>query len=246
MAKGKDPKKDAKEEAKANAKAHAKAAKGEKPEGEAGAEGEDGEGAPKKKKLPIMIIAIVAGVLVLGGGGAGAYFLFLAPKPAPALDAHGKPIAAKDDKKKGGKDDHGKGDKKKGGKDDHGKGGKGGKGGDKAEPGTVPTASEGPDGITYVAWPDTLSNIQGETGKATYLKLKLTFECADEEAVNALTENQPRIEDALQGFLRELRPEDIAGSQGNYQLRLEILRRINLVVAPYKINAVLIEEMLLT
>jgi flagellar protein FliL len=43
-----------------------------------------------------------------------------------------------------------------------------------------------------------------------------------------------------------LRPEDMAGSQGNYQLRLEILRRVNLVMAPHKVNAVLIEEMLIT
>jgi flagellar FliL protein len=45
-------------------------------------------------------------------------------------------------------------------------------------------------------------------------------------------------------FLRELRPEDLAGSQGTYQLKAEILRRANLVLAPHKIDAVLIEEML--
>ena len=41
-----------------------------------------------------------------------------------------------------------------------------------------------------------------------------------------------------------LRPEDLAGSQGGYQLRTEILRRVNLVISPSKANAVLIEEML--
>ena len=49
----------------------------------------------------------------------------------------------------------------------------------------------------------------------------------------------------FQSFLRELRPEDLAGSQGSYQLRMEILRRVNLVIAPAKANAVLIEEMLI-
>ena len=43
----------------------------------------------------------------------------------------------------------------------------------------------------------------------------------------------------------ELRPEDLQGSQGSYQLRMEILRRVNLVIAPAKVNAVLIEEMLI-
>ena len=33
---------------------------------------------------------------------------------------------------------------------------------------------------------------------------------------------------------------------GEYQIRLEILRRVNLVLAPTKANAVLIEEMLVT
>jgi flagellar FliL protein len=49
----------------------------------------------------------------------------------------------------------------------------------------------------------------------------------------------------FQTFLRELRPEDLSGSQGSYQLRMEILRRVNLVIAPAKANAVLIEEMLI-
>jgi flagellar FliL protein len=48
----------------------------------------------------------------------------------------------------------------------------------------------------------------------------------------------------LQVFLRELRPEDLAGSQGGYLLRQEILRRVNLVIAPSRANAVLIEEQL--
>ena len=49
----------------------------------------------------------------------------------------------------------------------------------------------------------------------------------------------------FQTFLRELRPEDLSGSQGSYQLRMEILRRVNLVISPAKVNAVLIEEMLI-
>ena len=36
-----------------------------------------------------------------------------------------------------------------------------------------------------------------------------------------------------------------AGSAGAYQLRTEILRRVNLIAAPAKVDAVLIEEMLI-
>jgi flagellar FliL protein len=41
-----------------------------------------------------------------------------------------------------------------------------------------------------------------------------------------------------------MRTDDLAGSAGAYRLRLELLRRVNLVIAPRHINAVLIEEML--
>lgn len=186
--------------------------------------GEDGEGeeGPAKKKLPLkmLIVAGAAALVVLGGGGTAA-FLLLKPKPAATGEAG----------------DHGKAaDKKK--KD---KGGHGGKEGEK----TIGVVAEGPHGVTYYTLPDIVVNMQTTDGKTTFLKLKLTFELPDEELVDTLEPNLPRLQDMFQTFLRELRPEDLAGSQGSYQLRMEILRRVNLVIAPSKINAVLIEEMLI-
>jgi flagellar FliL protein len=187
----------------------------EAPEGE---EGEEGAAAGKKKlPLKLLIVAGAAAVLVLGGGGTAA-FLLLKPKPAAE---HG---AAKKEKKKGG---------------DHGK-----KGGEERKEGMA-QISEGPDGVIYYTLPDMVVNMQTADGKPTFLKLKLTLELPDESAVEVLDPNMPRLQDMFQTFLRELRPEDLAGSQGSYQLRLEILRRVNLVVAPTKVNAVLIEEMLI-
>lgn len=179
-------------------------------------DGEDGE-APAKKKPPLKLIIIgaAAAVLVLGGGGTAA-FIFLKPKPD---EAHA------------GKADHAKKKKKKekGGKEEKG-------------PAEV---REGPDGVTFYTLPDIVVNMQTADGRATFLKLKLTFEVPDEETVEALNPNVPRLQDMFQTFLRELRPEDLAGSQGSYQLRMEIQRRVNLVIAPAKVNAVLIEEMLI-
>lgn len=201
--------------------------------------GEGGEGdAPKKKGLPIMLIAIAGGaVLLLGGGGAAAYFLFLKPKPAAEAGAHGAEAGKKDAHGKDKKDAHGK-DKKK----DAGHGG----GGEKVDPKTQPVIAEGPEGVTYFTLPDVVANIESPDGRASYLKMKLTFEVGDEETVELLKESMPRINDILQGFMGELRPEDLSSSAGDYQLRLEILRRINLILAPHKINAVLIEEKLIT
>lgn len=195
------------------------------PEGEEGAEGE----APAKKKPPILIIAIAAGVLILGGGGAAAFFL-MKPKPAAEAGEHG---AEKEKEKK---------EKKKEKKEEGEK-----KEGEKGAEGAVgtPVIKEGPDGVVFYTLPDIVVNMQTAEGKSTFLKLKLTFELPDEETADELTPNLPRLQDMFQTFLRELRPEDLNGSQGTYQLRVELLRRVNLVAAPAKVNAVLIEEMLI-
>ncbi|TAL33312.1 MAG: flagellar basal body protein FliL [Phenylobacterium sp.] len=196
-----------------------KEAEGEAPEGAEGAEGE----APAKKKLPLkmLIIGGVAALVVLGGGGTAA-FVFLKPKPDEAAQAGEKGKDKKKEKKKEEK-------------------GKGGKEGEKG----AAVVREGPDGIVFYTMPDVVVNMQTADGRPTFLKLKLTLELPDEGAVEELDPNMPRLQDMFQTFLRELRPEDLAGSQGSYQLRMEILRRVNLVIAPSKANAVLIEEMLI-
>ena len=191
----------------------------EAPPEEAAADGEDGEAAPKKKlPLRMMIIAGAAALVVLGGGGTAA-FIFLKPKPDAAHAAD----------KKGGHEKPKKGEKDK--KKDGEKGG--------AE------VREGPDGVLFYTMPNVVVNMQTADGRATFLKLKVTFEVADQATVDLLDPNIPRLQDMFQTFLRELRPEDLQGSQGSYQLRMEILRRVNLVIAPSKANAVLIEEMLI-
>jgi flagellar FliL protein len=185
-----------------------------------GAEGE-GEAAPKKKKLPLFVLIGAAAVLVLGGGGAAAFFLFMQPSSAEEAPA-----------------DHAPEEKKEGG-------GHGGGGEEAADPAVVGTIREGPDGVTFLTLPDMVVNIQSADGRPTFLKLTLTLEMHDAELAHHLQAESPRVNDLLQTFLRELRPEDLAGSAGSYQLRQEILRRVNLVAAPEEIDAVLIEEMLI-
>lgn len=188
-------------------------------------EGEEGEAPKKKKKLPLLFIIIPAALLVLGGGGGAAFFL-LQPKPVAAEDGgHGA-------EKKGGRSR----------KDDKKGGGHGGGGG--ATDPSLGVIAEGPDGVTFFTLPDMTVNLQSPDGRPTYLKLKLTLETADAHVAEQLQAEMPRMQDMFQGFLRELRPEDLAGSAGSFQLRAEILRRVNLIAAPGKVDAVLIEEML--
>ena len=198
------------------------------------AEGE--EGAPKKKKLPMLFIIAPVALLVLGGGGAAAFFL-MKPKPA---EAHGEEAAAAGhgEEKAEEKGGHGKEEKKAEG-GGHGAPAEGGE----ADP-ALGKISEGPDGVTFYTLPDMVINIQSADGRPTFLKLKLTLEMHDAEVATHLQSEMPRLQDMFTGFVRELRPEDLSGSAGTYQLRAEILRRVNLVAAPGKVDAVLIEEML--
>ncbi|WP_420471465.1 flagellar basal body-associated FliL family protein [Brevundimonas sp. FT23042] len=195
-------------------------------------EGGEGDGAPAKKKIPLLFIIIPVAVLVLGGGGAAA-FVMMQPKSAPAEDGGGDHGAEK--KAEGG---HGKKAEKKGG------GGHGGGGAEGEANPALGVITEGPDGVTFYTLPDLLVNIQAENGRPANMKLKLTLEMQDAEVAYKLQEETPRLNDMFQSFLRELRPEDLAGSSGTFQLRAEILRRVNLIAAPGKVDAVLIEEML--
>ena len=177
--------------------------------------GEDGEGAPAKKKLTPKMMIIAGVAALLVLGGGGAGAFFML-KPKPEA------AAGKVEKKK-----EKKGEKK----------GEGEK--------LVGEVREGPDGILFYTLPSVVVNMQTAEGRSTFLKLKLTLEVPDQATIDQLEPNMPRLQDMFQTFLRELRPEDLQGSQGSYQLRMEIQRRVNLVIAPSKVNAVLIEEMLI-
>ena len=54
----------------------------------------------------------------------------------------------------------------------------------------------------------------------------------------------PRVIDQFQTYLRELRVEDIRGSAGVMRLKEELLRRVNLAVAPTPVHDVLLKEMI--
>lgn len=187
---------------------------------DAPAEGDaaEGDGGAGKKKPPMLLIIGAAAAVVLLGGGAGAFFL-LKPGAAEASGEGGR-AAPPPAGKSGG----------------HGAPAEGGVG--------AGTIAAGPDGVTFYSLPDMVVNIQSPDGRPTFLKLKLTLEVSDPNLAYTLQAEAPRLQDMFQGFLRELRPDDLAGSAGSHQLRQELLRRANLIAAPGQVDAVLIEEML--
>lgn len=185
-------------------------------------EGEDAAKGGGKKKL-ILLIALPVVVLLLAG--AAAFLLLGGSKDA---EASSEAYAEEGEGGEGGGEaKEGEGGEKSGAK------------GDEPYDAHAPASD-----ITFYQLPDVLVNIQSADGKPRYLKLSLTLELNNPELVAMIEPAMPRVMDRFQAFLRELRVEDLSGSQGSYRLRLELLRRINLAVAPAQVRAVLIEEML--
>ena len=85
-----------------------------------------------------------------------------------------------------------------------------------------------------------LSNVGGE--RTQYLRAKIVLEVADQATVEQINPVLPRVLDAFQTYLREMRTTDLDGSAGLYRLRDELTRRVNVAIAPSRINAVLFKE----
>jgi flagellar FliL protein len=95
----------------------------------------------------------------------------------------------------------------------------------------------------FLDLPDTLVNLSNANAeRAQYLKVKIVLELPDQIMVQQVQPVLPRVMDAFQTYLRELRPTDLDGSAGLYRLKEELTRRVNASIAPSRVNAVLFKE----
>ena len=91
--------------------------------------------------------------------------------------------------------------------------------------------------------PDVLVNLSTSGSDRTqYLRVKIVLELPDATVAEKIKPVMPRVMDAFQTYLRELRPIDLEGSAGLYRLKDELTRRVNVAVAPNDVNAVLFKE----
>ncbi len=101
-----------------------------------------------------------------------------------------------------------------------------------------------PPKVAFSDMQDILVNIQSNDGTPAYLKLGLSLELEDDAQKTAIQPLMPRITDQFQAYLRELRLDDLKGSAGVLRLKEELLRRVNVAAAPYKVRDVLLKEMI--
>jgi len=94
----------------------------------------------------------------------------------------------------------------------------------------------------FIDVPDVLVNLSTGAERTQYLKVKIVLELADATLTPQVQTAMPRVMDAFQTYLRELRPTDLDGSAGLYRLKEELTRRVNAAISPGRINAVLFKE----
>ena len=181
-----------------------------------------------KKKLLILVAAL----LLLVGIGAGGWFSGVIPKLLGRSPAAEQTEASAESEHGAAKLEHGAAKPEHG--DAHGEKGHGG-----TEKADTPKGSP-----LFMDLPDIVANLNTGPRRATFVKLKVKLELAKADDQAALTAAMPRILDLFQGYLREMRPEELRGTAGTYRLREELLARMNLAAPPARVVAVLFTEII--
>jgi flagellar FliL protein len=113
----------------------------------------------------------------------------------------------------------------------------------KPKPAETKTAAAPSKPAVFVDLPEVLVNLSsGGSERTQYLKVKIVLELSDPAMIPQIQPVMPRVIDAFQTYLRELRANDLEGSAGLYRLKEELTRRVNASIAPSRINAVLFKE----
>lgn len=107
------------------------------------------------------------------------------------------------------------------------------------EVGEVPPAA-----AHYLDLDEMVITLGGVGRKSSFLKMRLSLELASPEDEVRIKAIMPRIIDNFQVFLREMRIEELQGSQGLYRVREELLARVNSVTHPTEVRDVLFREIL--
>ncbi|CAN5542410.1 flagellar basal body-associated protein FliL [soil metagenome] len=97
---------------------------------------------------------------------------------------------------------------------------------------------------TYVDAPAMVVNLRGADGAARFLKIRFTLVPTSAAKGEEIKAKLPRIVDAFQPFLRELRPEDLAGSAAVFRIKEEMLVRATAAMGPGVVKDILIQDLI--
>lgn len=96
---------------------------------------------------------------------------------------------------------------------------------------------------TFVELPPMTVNLRSTDGTPRFLRVHLMLVPTSARRQDEIRQKLPLIIDAYQPFLRELRPEDLAGSAAAFRLKEEMLIRANREVGDGAVADVLIQDL---
>ncbi|ODN69345.1 flagellar basal body-associated FliL family protein [Methylobrevis pamukkalensis] len=96
----------------------------------------------------------------------------------------------------------------------------------------------------YVDLPEMVVNLASNGQRSSFVKISVSLEVPEKEMVDQINPNLPRVLDAFQVYLRQLRVADLQGSAGMFRVKEELQRRINLAVYPARVDDVLFRSIL--
>lgn len=99
---------------------------------------------------------------------------------------------------------------------------------------------------TYYELPEFIVNLNSGGKRTSFLKMKVTLELngSGPEVVQKMDAYRPRVEDAFNTYLRELRTSDLSGSAGIYRLREELMMRMSKTIDPDLVKDILFNEII--
>lgn len=180
------------------------------------ADGETITVAPAKRRITrkTALIGGAAALLLIGGGGGGYMML-----------AGGEPAETEAEASAG---DHGAAG-----------GGGGGHGGEAEGEGEGGEGAHAPFDV-----PPIMVNLRSADGAPHFLKVHVMLVPGPKATEESLKAKLPLVLDAYQPFLRELRPEDLAGSAAVFRIKEELLLRARDVLGEGEVAGVLIQDLI--
>jgi flagellar protein FliL len=104
--------------------------------------------------------------------------------------------------------------------------------------------AEGASKQAFVDVPAMVVNLRSPDGASRFLKIHFMIVPGAKGTVDGITAKLPLILDAYQPFLRELRPEDLAGSAAVFRIKEEMLVRATEVTGAGTVKDILIQDLI--
>jgi flagellar FliL protein len=95
----------------------------------------------------------------------------------------------------------------------------------------------------FINLPDITVNLSTVDARASFVRLSVSLQVPEERMIAEIQPQLPRVLDAFQVYLRELRMSDLQGSAGLFRLKEELQRRINIAVYPAHVDEVLFRSL---